>query len=152
LSDTSEITVKLHTATHLLHASLRKVLGDSVSQKGSHITAERLRFDFSYANKLTDEQILEIENIVNKAIGDKLGITYKEVSKEEALKLVPFAAFEEKYGDTVKIYTIGDLTNPFSTEICNGPHVENISVLGKFKILKQENVGSGVKRIKAILE
>lgn len=152
LADTSEMSTKYHTTTHLLLSALRKVLGDSVYQKGSNITSERLRLDFPYDNKLTDEQILEIENIVNKAIGDKLGITYKEVSKEEALKLVPFAAFEEKYGDTVKIYTIGDLTNPFSTEICNGPHVSNTSELGKFKITKQESVGSGIKRIKGILE
>ncbi len=152
LADTSEMSTKYHTASHLLLASLRKVLGEHVYQKGSNITAERLRLDFPNENRLTEEEISKIETMVNDAIQKNLPVTYEEVSKESALKLVPFAAFEEKYGDTVKIYSIGDKNNPFSLEICNGPHVSNTSVLGKFKILKQESVGSGIKRIKAVLE
>ena len=152
LADTSEMSTKYHTATHLLLAALRKVLGEHVYQKGSNITSERLRLDFPNETKLTQTQIQEVEDIVNDAIKQGLEVSYEEIKKEDALKLVPFAAFEEKYGDTVKLYYIGNKENPFSLEICNGPHVENISVLGKFKILKQENVGSGVKRIKAILE
>ncbi len=152
LADTSEMSTKYHTASHLLLSALRKVLGDHIYQKGSNITPERLRLDFPNSEKLTNEQIQEVENLINKAIGNQLSVTFKEVSKDEALKLVPFAAFEEKYGSKVKLYTIGDSQNPFSVEICNGPHVSNISVLGKFKIVKQESVGTGIKRIKAILE
>ncbi len=152
LADTSEMTTKYHTATHLLLAALRKVIGEHVYQKGSNITSERLRLDFPNQEKLTEEQIHKVEELINHAIADGLDVSFKEYSKEEALKLVPFAAFEEKYGDTVKIYTIGDPQEPFSMEICNGPHVSNIKDLGKFKITKQENVGSGIKRIKAILE
>lgn len=152
LADTSEMSTKYHTASHLLLASLRKVLGEHVYQKGSNITAERLRLDFPNENKLTEEEISKIETMVNDAIQNNLPVTYEEVSKEKALKLVPFAAFEEKYGDTVKVYCVGDKGNPFSLEICNGPHVSNTSVLGKFKIVKQESVGAGIKRIKAVLE
>jgi alanyl-tRNA synthetase len=152
LADTSEQTVKYHTATHLLLAALRKVLGDHVYQKGSNITPERLRLDFPNDSKLTDEQVKQVEDLVNGAIKQKLDVHFEEYPKEEALKLVPFAAFEEKYGDTVKIYYIGPKENPFSIEICNGPHVSNIGDLGTFRIDKQENVGSGIKRIKAILE
>ena len=152
LADTSEKTVKYHTTSHLLLAALRKVLGNHIYQKGSNITSERLRLDFPNEQKLTNEEIKEVEDIVNNAIKNKLDVTYKEYQKEEALKLVPFAAFEEKYGDIVKIYSIGDKDNPFSREICNGPHITNTKDLGKFRILKQENVGSGIKRIKAILE
>lgn len=152
LSDTSEQTVKYHTATHLLLASLRKVLGEHVYQKGSNITPERLRLDFPNDTKLTEEQVKQVEDLVNSAIEQKLNIHFEEYPKEEALKLVPFAAFEEKYGDIVKIYYIGGKENPFSVEICNGPHVENTGALGKFKIVKQENVGAGIKRIKAVLE
>lgn len=152
LTDTSEMSTKYHTASHLLLAALRKVLGEHVYQKGSNITPERLRFDFPNETKLTPEQVKEVEDLVNKQIENKLDVTFEEVEKEKALKLVPFAAFTEKYGDKVKLYYIGPKENPFSIEICNGPHVENIGDLGKFKISKQENVGAGVKRIKAILE
>ena len=113
---------------------------------------ERLRFDFPNETKLTPEQVKEVEDLVNEQIEKKLDVTFEEVNKDKALKLVPFAAFTEKYGDKVKLYYIGPKENPFSIEICNGPHVENIGDLGKFKISKQENVGAGVKRIKAILE
>lgn len=152
LADTSEMTTKYHTATHLLLAALRKVLGEHVYQKGSNITSERLRLDFPNNEKLTEEQISEVENIVNNAIQSSLEVTFEEYPREKALKMVPFAAFEEKYGEIVKIYFVGDKGNPYSIEICNGPHVKNTKELGKFRITKQENVGAGVKRIKAILE
>ncbi|MGI6443740.1 MAG: alanine--tRNA ligase [Candidatus Dojkabacteria bacterium] len=152
LTDTSEMSTKYHTASHLLLAALRKVLGEHVYQKGSNITPERLRFDFPNETKLTPEQVKEVEDLVNEQIEKKLDVTFEEIDKGEALKLVPFAAFTEKYGEKVKLYYIGPKENPFSLEICNGPHVENIGDLGKFKISKQENVGAGVKRIKAILE
>jgi alanyl-tRNA synthetase len=152
LADTSEMSTRYHTASHLLLAALRKVLGEHVYQKGSNITSDRLRLDFPNEERVTEEEIKRVEELINNAINQSLPVICEEVSKDDALKLVPFAAFEEKYGDTVKIYYIGDKTNPFSLEICNGPHVSNISVLGKFKITKQESVGAGIKRIKAILE
>lgn len=152
LADTSNMSTKYHTATHLLLAALRKVLGDEVYQKGSNITPERLRFDFPADQKLTPDQVIKVENIVNKQIQKGLPVTFKEMDKDEAMKLVKGAAFEERYGDKVKVYFIGPKENPFSVEICGGPHVENTSELGKFKIIKQENVGAGVKRIKAVLE
>ncbi|NLZ24162.1 alanine--tRNA ligase [Candidatus Dojkabacteria bacterium] len=152
LADTSEMSIKYHTATHLLLASLRKILGEHIYQKGSNISPERLRLDFPNDNLLTDEEIQEVEDMVNRTIAKGLDISFKEVTKEEALKTVPFSPFEEKYGDTLKLYYVGDITDPFSVEICNGPHVSNTSVLGKFKIVKQESIGSGIKRIKAILQ
>lgn len=152
LADTSEISTKYHTTTHLLLATLRKVLGDQVYQKGSNITPERLRFDYPSESKLTPEQVKQVEDMMNEQIQKRLPVTYEEFPKEEALKLVPYAAFSEKYGDIVKVYTIGDKSNPYSIEICNGPHIQNTSELGKFRIAKQENVAAGVKRIKAVLE
>lgn len=152
LADTSEMSIKYHTASHLLLEALRRVLGEHVYQKGSNITPERLRMDFPNETKLTPEQVKEVEDIVNEQIQKGLDVTFVEKEKEEALKLVPFAAFSEKYADKVKVYYIGPLDNPFSIEICNGPHVDNIRQLGKFRISKQENVGAGVKRIKAVLE
>jgi alanyl-tRNA synthetase len=152
LADTSEMSTKYHTATHLLLAALHKVLGDHIYQKGSNITPERLRLDFPNEAKLTDEQIKEVEDMVNKAISDELEVKYEEMPRDEALKKAPYAAFGEKYGETVKLYTIGTPDNPFSVEICGGPHVANTKDLGHFRIVKQENVGAGVKRIKAVLE
>jgi alanyl-tRNA synthetase len=152
LSDNSEMSVKYHTATHLLLAALQKVLGEHIYQKGSNITPERLRLDFPSQEKLTPEQLQRVEEIVNEAIDSGFDISFEEMKKENALKLVPFAAFTEKYGDIVKVYYVGPKEEPYSVEICNGPHVENTSELGKFRILKQENVGAGVKRIKAVLE
>jgi len=156
LADTSEMSVKYHTATHLLLAALRKVLGDHIYQMGSNITPERLRLDFPSESKLTPKQVKEVEEIVNNTIKQELDISFEEKSKEEALKIIEqensSASFMEKYGDIVKIYYIGPKDNPFSTEICNGPHVENTGKLTKLKIVKQENVGAGVKRIKAILQ
>jgi len=152
LADTSEMSTKYHTATHLLLAALQKVLGNHIYQKGSNITPERLRLDYPSDKKLTDEQVKEVEKLVNEAIQSKYEISSKEMKKEKALKLVPSAVFEEKYGDIVKVYYIGPEDNPFSIEICRGPHVKNTSELGKFRITKQENLGVGIKRIKAVLE
>ena len=152
LADTSEMSTKYHTASHLLLAALRRVLGEHVYQKGSNITPERLRMDYPNETQLTEAQIKEVENLVNEQIEKGLDVAYKEMNKEEALKIVPFAAFSERYPDIVNVYYIGPEDNPYSIEICNGPHVENIKDLGKFRISKQENVGAGVKRIKAILE
>jgi alanyl-tRNA synthetase len=156
LADTSEVSVRYHTATHLLLASLRKVLGEHVHQKGSNITPERLRLDFPNEAKLTPEELKQVEDLVNSAIDQKLDVTFEEHPKEEALKIIEkhssTSSFEEKYPDIVKVYYIGDKQSPFSVELCNGPHVSNTKELGKFKIVKQENIGAGVKRIKAILE
>jgi alanyl-tRNA synthetase len=152
LADTSDMSTKYHTATHLLLATLRKILGPQVYQKGSNITPERLRFDYPSDEKLTPEQAKQVEDIINEQIQKGLPVFYEELSKEEALKLVPYAAFSEKYGDIVKVYYIGDKSNPYSIEICNGPHISNTKELGTFRIVKQENVAAGVKRIKAVLE
>jgi alanyl-tRNA synthetase len=152
LADTSDKSVKLHTTTHLLLKALRDVLGPEVYQKGSNITPERLRFDFPSEEKLSPEQIQKVEEIVNDVINAGLDITFEEKTKEEAMKIVSNASFEERYDNILKVYYIGDKENPYSVEICNGPHVKNTSELGKFKITKQENVGAGIKRIKAVLE
>ena len=153
LADESETTTKLHTATHLLLAALRKVLKDnSIIQKGSNITPERLRFDFSFPRKLTKEEISEIENLVNEQIQKSLEVTRKIMPPEEAKKQGALGAFDEKYGDKVSVYTIGG----FSKEICAGPHVKNTKELSeggkKFKIKKEESSSAGVRRIKAVLE
>lgn len=151
LADTSDKSVKLHTATHLLLASLYKILGAHIYQKGSNITPERLRLDFPNETKLTDEQIKQVEDMVNEQIQKELEVSWEEMPKEAALEKVPYAAFEDRYQDILKVYTIGG-NDPFSIEICMGPHVENTKDLGKFRILKVENVGAGIKRIKAVLE
>ena len=137
-----------HTATRLLHKALRIVLGDHVAQKGSNITTERLRFDFSHPQKVTPEEIKKVEEIVNEQIQKDLKVSVEEMTVEEAKKSGAIGLFENKYGDIVKVYTIGD----FSKEICGGPHVEHTGQLGKFKIIKEEAVSAGVRRIKAILE
>ena len=151
LADSGEETVKLHTAAHLLLAALRKVLGDHVSQKGSNITAERLRFDFSYPEKVTPEQITEVETLVNQAIEAKLDISCQEMTLSDAKEKGAQGVFESKYGESVKVYKVGE-DNPFSYEICGGPHVENTGILGHFKITKEESSSAGVRRIKAVLE
>lgn len=145
LQDQSEETTKLHTATHLLHQALRTVLGNHVSQKGSNITAERLRFDFSHSTKLTTEEINKVEEIVNEKIGENLSVSFQVLNKYEALKSGALAFFGERYADKVKVYTIGQ----FSREICGGPHVNFTGVLGTFTIVKEESAGSGVRRIYA---
>jgi len=148
LADTSEETKKLHTAAHLLLAALRKVLGEQVVQKGSNITAERLRFDFSHSEKMTDEQKQEVEKLVNEVIKKDLPVVCQEMSLDEAKKEKAMGVFESKYGDKVKVYSIGN----YSKEICAGPHVERTSQLGHFKITKEQSSSAGVRRIKAILE
>jgi alanyl-tRNA synthetase len=151
LADASEETKKLHTATHLLNAALRIVLGTHVVQKGSNITAERLRFDFSHSEKMTEEEKKRVEEIVNDKIAEKLPVTFMEIPKAEAEKIATHS-FSEKYGDIVKVYFIGDeKSGYFSREFCGGPHVKNTGELGTFKIQKEEAVGEGIRRIKAIL-
>ena len=147
----SEMAVKYHTATHLLHQALRQVLGDSVLQKGSNITDERLRFDFSYAEKMTDEQKKAIEDIVNRKITEALPVTYEDMGIEEARRLGAMGLFGDKYGEIVRVYQIGEGDQKFSLEICGGPHISNTSELGHFKIIKEESVAQGIRRIKAVL-
>ena len=151
LEDASIETTKLHTAAHLMLASLRKVLGDHVAQKGSNITAERLRFDFSHPEKLTDEQKQEVEKLVNNAIEANANVTCNEMSVDEAKAQGAIGIFESKYGEKVKVFTIQKDDVVFSKEICGGPHVEITSELGKFKIKKEQSSSSGVRRIKATL-
>lgn len=148
LADDSLQTSRYHTSTHLLHKALRQVLGDSVQQKGSNITPERLRFDFSYGQKLTPQQVQEVEKIVNRQIEKDLPVTFEVLSLNEALKQGALAFFGEKYGKQVKVYAIGE----FSKEVCGGPHVDRTGKLGHFRITKQEAVGQGVRRIRALLE
>lgn len=152
LVDQSDQTVKYHTATHMMYRALRTVLGDHVEQRGSNITPERTRFDFSHNAKVTTEQQGEIERIVNEAIKADLPVTWREMPTKEALAMGARGHFGEKYGQTVKVYTIGDPKQPYSMELCGGPHVEHTGVLGHFKIIKEESSSAGVRRIKAILE
>ncbi len=148
LSDHSEDTAKLHSATHLLQAALRRVLGSHVEQKGSNITAERLRFDFSHEDKMTPEQIKEVEQLVNDAIAANAEIICEEMDVESAKNSGAMGLFEDRYAAKVKVYTMGK----FSKEICGGPHAAKTGDLGKFKILKEESSSRGVRRIKAVLE
>ncbi len=148
LADTSEETKKLHTVAHLLLAALRKVLGDHIYQKGSNITPERLRFDFSHSGKMTEEQLKEVEKMVNEQIQKDLPVACEEMSLDEAVKQNAMGVFKAKYGDKVRVYTIGSV----SKEICGGPHASRTGNLGKFKIIKEESSSAGVRRIKAILE
>ena len=152
-ADMSEISIKYHTATHLLHATLREVLGDHVLQKGSNITAERLRFDFSHDSKMSEEEKKKVEDIVNQKIKESLPISFKEMNIGEAKTAGALGVFGEKYGEVVKVYKIGDEDRGiFSMELCGGPHTENTGKLGHFKIIKEEAVSAGVRRIKAVLE
>ncbi|MGN0848623.1 MAG: alanine--tRNA ligase [Victivallaceae bacterium] len=148
LADNSEATAKLHSATHLLQAALRKVLGNHVEQRGSNITAERLRFDFSHPEKMTPEQLKEVEDLVNEAISRKLPIECVEMSVDEARAAGAMGLFGDRYSERVKVYTMGDV----SKEICGGPHAANTGDLGHFKILKEESSSRGVRRIKAVLQ
>ena len=148
LADNSQETTRLHTAAHLLLAALRQVLGDHVQQKGSNITAERLRFDFSHDQKLSAEEKAKVEELVNQAIAQKLPVSLEELPLAEAKAKGAAGVFDNKYGEQVKVYKIGD----FSYEICGGPHVENTSELGKFRIKKESSSSAGVRRIKAVLE
>lgn len=147
LADHSEETARLHTATHLLHSALRRVLGDEVAQKGSNITAERLRFDFSFGRKMTKEELDEVERLVNAAIDAKIPVVCEEMTVPEAKAKGAIGLFESKYGERVRTYKMGD----YSFEICGGPHAENTGDLGSFKIQKEESSSAGVRRIKAVI-
>ncbi len=148
LADNNESTTKLHTATHMLNAALSIVLNKEIHQKGSNITPERLRFDFNFDRKLTEEELKKIEKLINEKISESLIIKMEEMDINKAKKTGAKGEFENKYGEKVKVYSIGD----FSKEICGGPHVNNTRELGHFKIIKEEAVAAGIRRIKAILE
>lgn len=152
LADNSEIVKRYHTATHLLHQALRNILGDHVEQRGSNITAERLRFDFSHGAKMTNEEITQVQEIVNSKITEALPVSCEEMTVEQAKQAGAIGLFGHKYGEQVKVYSVGDPHSSFSREICGGPHVDNTSELGHFKIIKEEAVSQGVRRIKAILD
>ena len=147
LQDNSEVVTRMHTATHLLHAALHKVLGPTANQKGSNITAERLRFDFTWPEPMTAEQKAEVEKLVNEWIAQGIAVDKKMTTVEEAKAEGAMALFGAKYGDQVSLYTIGDV----SKEICCGPHVANTSELGSFKIVKEQSSSAGVRRIKAVI-
>ena len=148
LAEANEVTARLHTATHLLQAALRKVLGDGVAQKGSNITTERLRFDFSFERKMTPEEVKEVEKLVNEAIQADVPITCEEMTVDEARTQGAIGLFGDKYGEKVKVYTMGK----YSKEICGGPHAGHTGELGTFKIKKEEASSAGVRRIKAVLQ
>lgn len=152
LAGHGEMETKYHTATHLLHAALREILGDHVQQKGSNITAERLRFDFTHDAKMTDEEKEKVTARVNEAIQAKLPVIQAEMPYDEAISKGSIGLFTDNYGDMVSVYTIGDDENPISRELCGGPHVQNTEMLGTFKIKKEEASSAGVRRIKAVLE
>src|SRR3989338_5558621 len=154
LSDTSSETTKLHTATHLLNEALRKVLKEEIRQRGSNITPERLRFDFNFDRKLTDDEVRKVEEEVNKRIKEKLEVVREEMPVEKAFQSGAHGEFGAKYPVQVSVYTIGrpGAKEGYSKEICMGPHVKNTSELGKFKILKEESSAAGIRRIKAVLE
>ncbi|NLK05761.1 MAG: alanine--tRNA ligase [Spirochaetales bacterium] len=148
LADHSEKTTALHTATHMLHKALRTVLGEHVGQKGSNITVDRLRFDFTHPSPMSSEEIQKVEDMVNEQIERNLEVTCETMSLEEARDAGAIAFFDSKYGEQVKVYSVGD----YSKEVCGGPHVKNTSEMGHFKILKEQSSSAGVRRIKAILE
>jgi len=148
MGDDSVMSTRYHTATHLLHKALRMVLGDHVEQKGSNITADRLRFDFSHPKKMTQEEIDKVQIIINEQIERSQDVIMDTMTVEDAREKGAMALFSAKYGEQVKVYTIGD----FSMEVCGGPHVGNTSELGKLKIVKEQSSSRGVRRIKAILE
>jgi len=146
-SKSDETITKLHTTTHLLHAALREILGEHVEQRGSHITSERLRFDFSNPNKLTDEELQKVQDLINQKIKDNLSVTCESMTLDEAIKKGALHFFAEKYGKEVKVYSIGN----FSKEVCGGPHVINTGAIGRVNIIKQEKIGSGIVRIYAAI-
>ena len=147
LADNNEQTARLHTATHLLNGALRKVLGEEVSQRGSNITSERLRFDFSFGRKVTKEELDQVEQIVNEAIQKNIDVILEEMSPERAYEEGAIGVFSGKYGEIVKVYTIPG----YSKEICGGPHAKNTGELKSFKIKKEEASSAGVRRIKAVI-
>jgi alanyl-tRNA synthetase len=156
LADHAEQTVRYHTAHHLLLKALQIVLGNDVHQRGSNITSERLRIDFSYGQKMTDEQKAEVENIVNEKIAEAIPVIRTDMKREEAEKLGAEHEFGATYPDLVSVYSVGPLDSAFSIEFCGGPHVENTKDIGeggkRFRIMKEEASSSGIRRIKAVLE
>jgi alanyl-tRNA synthetase len=153
LGDQGEMAVKYHTATHLLHQALRMVLGDHVAQKGSNITPERMRFDFSHGAPMSGEEISRVEAIVNEQIKRDLPVGMAIMSLEDAKESGAIALFGEKYESQVKVYSVGDAsTGIFSREVCGGPHVERTGTMGTFKIQKEQSSSAGVRRIRAVLE
>jgi alanyl-tRNA synthetase len=148
LGDHSEATTRLHSATHLLHRSLQLVLGDHVQQRGSNITPKRLRFDFSHPAKMTDEEKQKVQDMVNEVIQKDLSVAMEVMTLGEARESGATALFSGKYGEQVKVYTMGD----FSKEVCGGPHVERTGELGHFRIKKEGSSSAGVRRIRAVLE
>jgi alanyl-tRNA synthetase len=148
LAERNPTTTRLHTATHLLHAALRSILGQHVEQRGSNITTERLRFDFSHPERLSKEQIADVETMVNQQIARDLHVSWDEMPIAEAQQRGAIGLFGERYGEIVKVYSIGDA----SMEICGGPHVGSTGELGHFRILKEEAVGAGIRRIKAVVQ
>jgi alanyl-tRNA synthetase len=153
LADTSDVSVRYHTATHLLHQALFEVLGERVEQKGSNINTERMRFDFAHSAKMTAEEIQKVEDIVNSKINLAIPVQHVSLPKEEALKIHGVRhLFLDNYGDNVTVYYVGDnLENAYSKEFCGGPHVTNTKEIGKFKIIKEEAVSTGIRRIKAVI-
>ena len=147
LASHSEMITKLHTATHLLQAALRKVLGDEVTQNGSNITEERLRFDFTFSRKLSPDEVENVEKLINDVINQNLELTQQFMKYDDAIAQGALAFFKENYGEEVSVYSVGD----FSLELCGGPHVERTGSLGKFKIMKQKKIGAGIMRIRAVL-
>jgi alanyl-tRNA synthetase len=148
LSDGGEMETRYHTAVHLMQAGLRKVLGDTVFQRGQNITSERARFDFSYDKPMTREEIEAVENYVNDVVKKEVDVTMEEMSVEDAKNAGAIGIFDSKYGDVVKVYTVGE----YSKEICGGPHVKNTREIGKFKIVKEQSSSAGVRRIRAEIE
>ena len=152
LQDHGEMTTRYHTATHLLHQALRTVLGNHIAQKGSNITAERMRFDFAHPAPMTKDEIAKVEAIVNEQIGKDLSITVQTMGIDEAKASGAIALFGEKYEEQVKVYSVGSGADLFAREVCGGPHVERTGVLGKFKVQKEQSSSAGVRRIRAVLE
>jgi alanyl-tRNA synthetase len=152
LADQSEATTRLHSATHLMYKALRLVLGDHVVQRGSNITPERLRFDFSHPAKMTAEEVAEVERIVNESIEHDWPMRVREMTPDEAFSRGALGAFGDKYGSVVTVYTAGDPDGEwYSKEICGGPHVTSTGALGRFRIIKEESSSAGVRRIRAVL-
>jgi alanyl-tRNA synthetase len=147
LADTSEQTIMGHTATHLLHQALRDVFGNQLHQTGSNITTERIRFDFNYGKSLTADELQKVQDIVNKKIEENLPVHFEIMSLQKAKEIGAIGLFDDKYADDVKVYFVGD----YSKEFCGGPHVDFTGRLKRFKILKQDNIGHGQRRIYAVV-
>jgi alanyl-tRNA synthetase len=148
LADHSDTVIKYHTATHLLHAALRQILGDHVQQKGSNITGQRLRFDFTHTDKLTDQQIQAVETLINQQVTQDLPVSFAIMPYQQAINAGALAFFGEKYPEQVKVYTIGDPdADWFSQELCGGPHVDHTGQIGQLEVFKQKALGAGTRRV-----